>query len=127
MNVRGPGLVFFGTFCMKFPSNISHKWDVKHLKLTELSPRFLTNLSKTSQIFPDLSPQNHSFAMAPSRGQLLISVFAPEGWPESVAPEYGRYQLWDTIQQAVFVGEMGSEETPRMVSLQDPTKGIQGP
>jgi len=37
--------------------------------------------------------------MAPSR-QLLISVFAPEGWPESVAPEYGRYQLWDTIQQA---------------------------
>lgn len=39
--------------------------------------------------------------MAPSR-QLLISVFAPEGWPESVAPEYGRYQLWDTIQQVTF-------------------------
>lgn len=41
--------------------------------------------------------------MAPSRGrQLLISVFAPEGWPKSVAPEYGRYQLWDTIQQVTF-------------------------
>ena len=32
--------------------------------------------------------------------QFLVSVFAPEGWPSSVAPEYGRYQLWDTIQQA---------------------------
>ena len=30
----------------------------------------------------------------------FIAVFAPEGWPSSVAPEYGRYQLWDTIQQA---------------------------
>ena len=33
---------------------------------------------------------------------LLAAVFAPEGWPESVAPEYGRYQLWDTIQQATL-------------------------
>lgn len=33
--------------------------------------------------------------------QLLVSIFAPEGWPSSVAPEYGRYQLWDTIQQAL--------------------------
>ena len=30
----------------------------------------------------------------------FLAVFAPEGWPSSVAPEYGRYQLWDTIQQA---------------------------
>ena len=29
----------------------------------------------------------------------FLAVFAPEGWPTSVAPEYGRYQLWDTIQQ----------------------------
>lgn len=57
----------------------------------ELFPGFLTHFSNDS----------HG-AMAPSRGrQLLISVFAPEGWPESVAPEYGRYQLWDTIQQAL--------------------------
>ncbi|CAK9003288.1 Titin (Connectin), partial [Durusdinium trenchii] len=32
----------------------------------------------------------------------FIAVFAPEGWPSSVAPEYGRYQLWDTIQQVTF-------------------------
>lgn len=32
----------------------------------------------------------------------LVSVFAPEGWPTSVAPEYGRYQLWDTIQQVLL-------------------------
>eukprot|EP00928_Gymnodinium_smaydae_P013897 TRINITY_DN15041_c0_g2_i1.p1 TRINITY_DN15041_c0_g2~~TRINITY_DN15041_c0_g2_i1.p1 ORF type:complete len:576 (-),score=62.18 TRINITY_DN15041_c0_g2_i1:34-1668(-) len=32
----------------------------------------------------------------------FLAVFAPEGWPEWVAPEYGRYQLWDTIQQVTF-------------------------
>lgn len=32
----------------------------------------------------------------------FLAVFAPEGWPSSVAPEYGRYQLWDTIQQVTF-------------------------
>eukprot|EP00931_Biecheleriopsis_adriatica_P063274 TRINITY_DN3827_c0_g2_i1.p1 TRINITY_DN3827_c0_g2~~TRINITY_DN3827_c0_g2_i1.p1 ORF type:complete len:541 (-),score=97.37 TRINITY_DN3827_c0_g2_i1:43-1665(-) len=33
---------------------------------------------------------------------LFLAVFAPTGWPQSVAPEYGRYQLWDTIQQVTF-------------------------
>lgn len=40
--------------------------------------------------------------------RLLVSVFAPEGWPTSVAPEYGRYQLWDTIQQVrLFFWQQG--------------------
>ena len=42
-------------------------------------------------------PQPSARAMA-ARAYFL-AVFAPEGWPTSVAPEYGRYQLWDTIQQ----------------------------
>eukprot|EP00438_Fugacium_kawagutii_P008207 Skav229050 [mRNA] locus=scaffold2828:96108:97314:+ [translate_table: standard] len=56
----------------------------------------------------------------PGRGpaaQLLVSIFAPEGWPSSVAPEYGRYQLWDTIQQvrhalshAVSLGVVDDDE-----------------
>ena len=75
----------------------------------ELFPTCHTNFLQTIPGFspesPRFSPQN---AMAPSRGrQLLISVFAPEGWPQSVAPEYGRYQLWDTIQQADHLGSPG--------------------
>ncbi|CAE7728023.1 RUS3, partial [Symbiodinium pilosum] len=44
----------------------------------------------------------------------FLAVFAPEGWPSSVAPEYGRYQLWDTIQQAVmkFHGVGDPTKTP---------------
>ncbi|CAE6952852.1 Ttn [Symbiodinium sp. KB8] len=45
-------------------------------------------------------PQPSARAMA-ARAYFL-AVFAPEGWPTSVAPEYGRYQLWDTIQQVTF-------------------------
>ena len=37
----------------------------------------------------------------------FLAVFAPEGWPSSVAPEYGRYQLWDTIQQAGDTNQEG--------------------
>ena len=46
---------------------------------------------------PAHEPQPSAHAMA-ARAYFL-AVFAPEGWPSSVAPEYGRYQLWDTIQQ----------------------------
>ena len=30
------------------------------------------------------------------------SLFLPDAWPHAVAPEYGAYQLWDTIQQVTF-------------------------
>lgn len=30
---------------------------------------------------------------------LVRGLFVPLGYPDSVAPEYAHYQLWDTIQQ----------------------------
>ena len=33
---------------------------------------------------------------------LFAQTFLPDGYPDSVAPEYARYQLWDTIQQCAF-------------------------
>ena len=41
----------------------------------------------------------------------FLAVFAPEGWPSSVAPEYGRYQLWDTIQQVPALEKEESAES----------------
>ena len=29
-------------------------------------------------------------------------LFVPKGYPDSVAPEYAHYQLWDTVQQTTY-------------------------
>jgi len=36
------------------------------------------------------------------RMRLFIATFLPNGFPSSVAPEYARYQAWDTVQQLAF-------------------------
>jgi len=33
---------------------------------------------------------------------VFTSLFVPEGYPASVAPEYGAYQIWDTLQQLAY-------------------------
>merc|ERR1712159_572217 len=33
---------------------------------------------------------------------LFRGLFVPVGYPDSVAPEYAQYQLWDTIQQTTY-------------------------
>lgn len=63
------------------------------------------NHLETSHRWPNRIPPEttgNDFGRRMATKRLLVSVFAPEGWPTSVAPEYGRYQLWDTIQQVRF-------------------------
>mmetsp|Transcript_21618 Transcript_21618/g.50505 ORF Transcript_21618/g.50505 Transcript_21618/m.50505 type:complete len:566 (-) Transcript_21618:142-1839(-) len=54
----------------------------------------------------------------------FLELFAPEGWPTSVAPEYGRYQLWDTIQQVTFFVNtaISRQAVMKFHGVGDPTK-----
>ena len=54
----------------------------------------------------------------------FLELFAPEGWPTTVAPEYGRYQFFDTIQQVTyFVNTVISKQAVmKFHGVGDPTK-----
>lgn len=55
----------------------------------------------------------------------LVALFAPEGLDKGwVAPEYGRYQLWDTIQQMTFFVNtvISQQAVMKFHGVGDPTK-----
>jgi len=54
----------------------------------------------------------------------FLDLFAPKGWPLWVAPEYGRYQFWDTIQQMTFFVNtvISQQAVMKFHGVGDPTK-----
>merc|ERR1712166_26121 len=41
-------------------------------------------------------------ALAVAIMNIARGLFVPKGYPDSVAPEYAHYQLWDTVQQTTY-------------------------